>query len=363
MLKVAISKRLPGFELAVEFQLDRQILVLFGPSGAGKSLTLSCIAGLVEPDAGTIELGEQVLYQAGAGKEGRSVPPHKRGIGVVFQGYALFPHLTVAQNVAYGLRYHKRPTQDVSDMLHRLRLEQLAGRYPHQLSGGQQQRVALGRALIIQPQLLLLDEPFAALDMGIREQLQVDIRALQQELNLTIVYVTHSLEDTFVLGDKLAVLQAGRLQQIGPTNEVFHRPNSLSVAEITGVKNIWQGEVVSSELSGLRLRWGNRLIDLPPANRDVGERVIFYIRPEHVKIIHPDKPLTGAVRHNILKGVVTNVVNRGSYISVTVSHSEAPAQIQLRFPQHSYGDLQLQQGSEVTVSLLRHMIVLLPEGS
>ncbi|MFQ5578549.1 MAG: ATP-binding cassette domain-containing protein, partial [Anaerolineae bacterium] len=143
MLKVDIRKRLARFQLNVAFELGREILVLFGPSGAGKSLTLGCVAGLVRPDAGLIQLGERVLFKDNA----RYVPLHRRRIGVVFQGYALFPHMTVTQNLAYGLRYAKTPTRTVPDMLRRLGLETMAGRYPHQLSGGQQQRVALGRAL------------------------------------------------------------------------------------------------------------------------------------------------------------------------------------------------------------------------
>ena len=237
---------------------------------------------------------------------------------MVFQGYALFPHLTVAQNLAYGLRYHKGPKKRVADMLKRLQLENLEERYPHQLSGGQQQRVALGRALILQPQLLLLDEPFAALDRGVREHLQEDIANLQRELKLSIIYVTHNLEDAFALGDKLAVLQAGRLRQIGPIKEVFNRPNSRSVAEITGVKNIWRAKVVKSSVAGLQLQWGQHLVDLPPDNYTVGQDVIFYIRPEDVKIIRPDKPLTDIIRYNLVETTIENMVDRGLAISMTV---------------------------------------------
>lgn len=359
MLKVDIAKKLADFTLKIAFDVNQEILVLFGPSGAGKSLTLNCISGLIHPDQGVIQIGHTILYQ----ENSIHIPPHKRGIGVVFQGYALFPHMTISENLRYGLRYHPNTQADIKHMLGRLRLENLANRYPHQLSGGQQQRVALGRALIIKPQLLLLDEPFAALDVGVREQLQADILNLQQELKLTIIYVTHQLEDTFVLGDKLAVLQAGKLQQFGPISEVFHRPNSRAVAEITGVKNICEGTVKESTLSGLQIKWGDLIIERPPADVMVGESVAFYIRPEHIKIIHPDKPLTDTVRYNILDVVITNIVHQGTTISMNVKSASAPQTIQLRFPQHSYEDMSLMVGSTIAVSLLREFVMLLPSDS
>ena len=359
MLKVDIQKNLPEFNLRVAFEVGREIVVLFGPSGAGKSLTLNCVAGLVKPDSGSIELRGQTLYQSPS----RYVPLHKRGIGVVFQGYALFPHLTVAQNLAYGLRYNKKRGGSAPDMLRRLNLENLANRYPHQLSGGQQQRVALGRALIIQPQLLLLDEPFAALDKGIREQLQRDVAALQQELGLSIIYVTHNLEDAFTLGDKLAVMQAGKICQIGPIKEVFNRPKNRSVAEITGVKNIWEGEVIESAVTGLRLRWGEQIIELLPSNRRKGQRVIFYIRPEDVKLIRPDKPLVDVIRFNLIKGIIENIVDRGVAISMTLTSPGAPDKIHVRFPPRSYQDLGLRVGQTVKISLRRDAIMLLPEAT
>jgi molybdate transport system ATP-binding protein len=356
MLKVDITKKFPDFSLKVAFEIDREILVLFGSSGAGKSLTLECIAGLVRPDRGFIRLGDKIFHQSPS----LYIPRHKRGIGVVFQGYALFPHLTVAQNLAYGIRYAKGPTVSMADMLGRLRLQSLAHRYPNQLSGGQQQRVALGRALIIQPKLLLLDEPFSALDRGMREHLQEDIANLQKEFGLTIIYVTHNLEDAFLMGNKLAVLEEGKLHQIGPIKEVFSHPASRSVAEITGVKNIWEGTVVESSVAGLGLQWGEYVVKLPPANYTVGQRVIFYIRPEDVKVIRPDKPLTEAIRHNLIEGTVTNIADQGATVSITVDCHKALELIQLRFSVRSYTDLELKPGKIVTMSFRKDSIKLIP---
>lgn len=356
MLKVDITKILPGFSLKVAFEIDSGVLVLFGSSGAGKSLTLECIAGLIRPDTGIIRLDDKIFFQSPS----HYVPRHKRGIGVVFQGYALFPHLTVAQNLAYGIRYAKGPTVRVKDMLGRLRLKGLEDRYPNQLSGGQQQRVALGRALVIQPTLLLLDEPFSALDRGMKEHLQEDIANLQKEFDLTIVYVTHNLEDAFLIGDALAVFQEGRLHQIGPIKEVFNHPNSRSVAEVTGVKNIWEGTVVESSVTGLHVRSGECIIELPPSNYALGQRVVFYIRPEDVKVIRPDKPLIEAISHNLIEGMVTNLVDQGTAVVITIRCHRNFEPIQLRFSPRSYNDLKLHPGKCITVSLRKESIKLIP---
>lgn len=356
MLKVNITKTLSDFSLRVAFEIDREILVLFGSSGAGKSLTLECIAGLVRPDTGVIQLDDKIFCQGPS----HYVPRYKRGIGVVFQGYALFPHLTVFQNLAYGIRYAKRPTKRVKDMLKRLRLQGLEHRYPNQLSGGQQQRVALGRALVIQPKLLLLDEPFSALDKGMREHLQEDIVNLQKEFALTIIYVTHNLEDAFLMGDKLAVFREGRLHQIGPIKEVISHPNCRSVAEITGVKNIREGTVIESSVTGLHVQCGEYSIELPPSNYATGQRVIFYIRPEDVKVIRPDKPLIEAIRHNLIEGMVANLVDQGSTVVITVQFHKTFEPIQLRFSSRSYNDLELNPGNCLTVSLRKDSIKLIP---
>lgn len=356
MLKVDIVKKLPNFALQLSFSVDKETLVLFGPSGAGKSLTLNSIAGLVKPDSGLIQLNGRTLFQS----PHIFVPVHKRGIGVVFQGYALFPHKTVAQNLQYGLCFTSAGADSVSNMLRRLRLENLADRYPHQLSGGQQQRVALGRALITRPPLLLLDEPFAALDMGVREHLQTDISRLQQELELTVIIITHNLDDAFVLGDKLAVIKDGTLCQFGSVDEVFRYPATTSVAEITGVTNIWHATVIESSVSGLRLQWGNLTLERAPADVVKGTSVTFYIRPEDVKIIRADKPLTDVIRFNLVDGIISKVVDRGVAMWLTVESPLAPAPIQVRFSPRSYQDLDLHVGKPIRLSLLREGVKLLP---
>ena len=236
----------------------------------------------------------------------------------------------------------------------------MADRYPHQLSGGQQQRVALGRALITRPPLLLLDEPFAALDMGVREHLQADILKLQQDLGLTVVIITHHLDDAFALGDKLAVIKDGTLCQFGSVKEVFSYPATTSVAEITGVTNIWRAKVAESSVSGLRLRWGDLMLERAPADVTKGASVTFYIRPEDVKIIRADKPLTDVIRFNLVDGTISKLVDRGVAMWLTVESPSAPAPIQVRFSPRSYQDLDLKVGKAVRLSLLREGTKLLP---
>ncbi|GAB4543916.1 MAG: ABC transporter ATP-binding protein [Anaerolineae bacterium] len=367
MLEVDIEKRLDDFTLRVSFRVGLEVLVLFGPSGAGKSMTISCIAGLAHPDRGLIRLDGRVLFESD-GRRRRQIPVHKRRIGYVFQSYALFPHMTVSQNLAYGIRGQRDAPARVQAMLTRLHLEGLADRYPHQLSGGQQQRVALGRALMIEPPLLLLDEPFAALDGAVRESLQKDLADLQRELGLSVIYITHNLMDAFALGDRLAVIQAGQLQQVGPIQEVFHHPNSRSVAQITGVRNLLEGKVRSASAEGLTIDWQGRTILAPPAPRLPGESVTFYIRPEDVKLLYPDRPLTSTVQHNRFVGRVVRVTPAGTWVIVHLglepehpSWANGNVTLESRLPERAYRALQLEVGATVAFSLLRDGIKVLPD--
>ncbi len=227
-LKVNIEKRLAGFNLSVQIELGAEILVLFGPSGAGKTQTLNAIAGLTTPDAGEIMLDGTVFFRAsGTSGEAASkqpsinLPARNRRVGYVFQQYALFPHLSALDNVSYALWRQPRARQRAEALLDRMRLAELANRYPHELSGGQQQRVAIARALAMEPRVLLLDEPFSALDSEIRTQLHQDLLRLQAEAELIVVYVTHNLEDAFTVGHRLAVVRNGRIERIGAPREIY----------------------------------------------------------------------------------------------------------------------------------------------
>ena len=232
-LKVNIEKRLATFNLSVQMEVGAEILVLFGPSGAGKTQTLNAIAGLMTPDAGEITLDGTVFFRSSvAGSPKSNLPARKRHVGYVFQQYALFPHLSALENVAYALWRQPRARERAEALLERMRLIELANRYPHELSGGQQQRVAIARALAMEPRVLLLDEPFSALDSEIRNQLHQDLLRLQAEAELIVIYVTHNLEDAFTVGHRLAVVRNGRIEQIGKPRDVHPHPTNPLVMEV-----------------------------------------------------------------------------------------------------------------------------------
>jgi molybdate transport system ATP-binding protein len=232
-LKVNIEKRLATFNLSVQMEVGAEILVLFGPSGAGKTQTLNAIAGLMTPDAGEITLDGTVFFRSSvAGSPTLNLPARKRHVGYVFQQYALFPHLSALENVAYAVWRQPRARERAEALLERMRLVELANRYPHELSGGQQQRIAIARALAMEPRVLLLDEPFSALDSEIRKQLHQDLLRLQAEAELIVIYVTHNLEDAFTVGHRLAVVRNGRIEQIGKPRDVHPHPTNPLVMEV-----------------------------------------------------------------------------------------------------------------------------------
>ncbi len=233
-LTVDIRKRLSAFELNVRLEAGAEILMLFGPSGAGKTQTLDAIAGLTTPDSGEIVLDDATFFRGTGGKPAINLPARQRRIGYVFQSYALFPHLTALDNVAYSLWRQPQARERALALLERMKLSQLAGRYPHELSGGQQQRVAIARALAMEGHALLMDEPFSALDNPTRKLLHQDLLALQRETRLVVIYVTHSLDDAIAVGDRLAVMREGRIEQIGALEEVIRRPANQAVAEALG---------------------------------------------------------------------------------------------------------------------------------
>lgn len=244
----------------ISFELsDGQILAVVGPSGCGKTTTLRLIAGLERPDSGVIRLNNQVVAA-----ESVFIPPEKRGVGMVFQDHALFPHLTVYENIAFGLR-GKKPSEIrtiVGDMLHLVGLLQFSKRYPHALSGGERQRVALARALAPRPVLILMDEPFSSLDADLRTEVREHVRGILKSMQATVVFITHDQDEALYMGDRLAVLQKGHLEQIGTPQEIFHESNTRFVAEFMGDSDFLKGKVVPG---GIQTEIGllNQVVDLP----------------------------------------------------------------------------------------------------
>ena len=270
-----------------------EFLTLLGPSGCGKTTALRLLSGLEAPDTGQILLdGEDVT----------ALPPHRRHVNQVFQSYALFPHLSVADNIAFGLRMQRLPPAEIKARTGRvvelLALDGLTARRPDALSGGQRQRVALARALVCQPRVLLLDEPLSALDARLRAQVRGELRALQRRLGTTFVFVTHDQEEALTLSDRVAVMHAGRLEQIGTPEEIYHRPRSRFVAGFIGEANLLAAEIVGGAsdhllclLTGGADEWTLRVrIDKTTPAPPSGSNVVLLIRPEHVQLLPPPSP-------------------------------------------------------------------------
>jgi ABC-type Fe3+/spermidine/putrescine transport system ATPase subunit len=276
-----LTKRFGSLAAVSEVSLsieEGEMFTLLGPSGCGKTTLLRLLAGFYTPDAGEIRFGDRVV---------NDVPPHERGIGMVFQNYALWPHMTVSENVSYGLKLRKVSSSDmatrVQGVLAKVGLTGLGGRYPGQLSGGQQQRVALARALVLNPQMLLLDEPLSNLDAKIRVQVRAEIRKLQKELGITAVYVTHDQEEALAMSDRIAVFNLGKTCQVGPPKALYERPTTRFVADFIGINNLIEGTVRSVAGSGLRADTAlGELVAIHDEPLRVGDRCVICIRPENI---------------------------------------------------------------------------------
>lgn len=262
-----------------------EFLSLLGPSGCGKTTTLRMIAGFMSPSEGQIYFDERSVT---------NVPPYRRDIGMVFQSLALFPHMTVAENVAYGLRLrHARGTalkNTVRDMLALVQLTGFGERMPDALSGGQRQRVAVARALAINPRILLLDEPFAALDRKLREEMQVELKRLHEKLKITTVFVTHDQREAFTLSDRIAVMNCGRIEQLGTPQEIYYRPASRFVADFVGVANLFKARVVArdGDAATVELPGEDICLSVPVAgDTALHEAAFLFVRPEFMAL-EPD---------------------------------------------------------------------------
>lgn len=375
MLRCHIKKRLESFRLQVSLEVRDHVVALFGPSGSGKSLTLQCIAGLMTPDAGRIEIGGRPVFDSGAGV---NLPPRRRSVGYVFQNYALFPHLTVAENIGYGLHRVPREERDgrIEEVIRAVRLEGLEGRRPGQLSGGQQQRVALARALVTRPAALLLDEPFGALDSVIRSRLHRELLQLLQELPIPTLLVTHNLDEAYALSREIAVYEAGRVLQFGPRDEVYYRPNSKAVARFVGVKNFLPGRVEEVRRDLTRVAGPGFTLWGPPGPFSTGQKVECCIRPEHVMLVRKDRPgempgpgevsITGDIVDEVAYGGYVTLLFRpalpGFEAGVPVppaTRAKAP-DLHITLPTYVYLRLNVERDKDWTVALKAKYIHILP---
>ena len=293
------------FDLAVE---RGEFISFLGSSGCGKTTTLRMVAGFEVPTAGAIRID---------GRDMTALPPHQRKVGMVFQSYALFPNMTVAQNVAFGLKVAQMPTEQirtrVGEMLDLIKLPQLADRYPYQMSGGQQQRVALARAIATKPQILLLDEPLSALDAKIRVSLRDDIRALQRELGITTIYVTHDQEEALSMSDRIVVMSEGRMEQVGTPFEIYNRPKTHFVASFVGHLNVLRGTVVDAGQGRIAVEEQELLAASAISGIGPGGAVTMALRPEAISFAAAQDG------DNVLRGTVADVNFLGSIVRIRVS--------------------------------------------
>lgn len=305
-----VSKMFGTAEAVKDFnlQIEKGELVSFlGPSGCGKTTTLRMVAGFETPTTGRIVM---------EGKDITEMPPNQRDVGMVFQSYALFPNMTVAGNIGFGLKVMKKSAdeiqQRVSEMLGLINMPDYAQRYPYQLSGGQQQRVALARALALRPDVLLLDEPLSALDAKIRVSLRAEIRAIQRKLGITAIYVTHDQEEALSLSDRVVVMNAGRMEQVGTPFEIYNFPTTAFVASFVGTLNTVKAEVIDPtrkliRLDGVQLETADEL-----NGRAKGDTITIALRPERLNFVSVEK------KANVFDCIIENITFLGSIVRIQV---------------------------------------------
>ncbi len=366
VLRADIVRTLPGFSLTASFDVGRETLVLFGPSGSGKSLTLQALAGIDRPDGGRITLGadddEVVLFDA---QQGVQRKPQERRIGYVPQTLALFPHLSVLENVVYGLRRQPRPAREEHGkrLLALMRITEFADRLPRQLSGGQQQRVALARALAVEPRLLLLDEPFTALDGPTRRELGAQVRRIHDERGIPVLLVTHDRDEAFALADRIAVIDQGRILQISSREDAFARPLSRRVAELVGIENVLPAIVRGVTPNALTVEWGATALtvrgDHTALDPAPGQRLDLAIAASQLLVLKDDLPLgetsgsAGEGRANVIevRAAQTEMARDTVRMELLPIRPPSTTALQLELPAYVYYRLGLDSRANFAVQL------------
>ncbi len=322
-----------------------EFVSFLGPSGCGKTTTLRMVAGFEEPSSGTIRID---------GRDVTNLRPNQRNVGMVFQAYALFPNLTVADNIAFGLKVKRRPAEEikarVAEMLAMIKLPQLGNRYPYQLSGGQQQRVALARAIAVKPKVLLLDEPLSALDAKIRVSLREEIRALQRDLGITTIYVTHDQEEALSMSDRIVVMNEGRIEQIGSPFEIYNYPRTRFVASFVGTLNILEGRIVDPaggriSIDGQEIRAARGVSD-----GSAGDVRSVALRPEAITLNGSE------ASRNRIKGTIDEVNFLGAVVRIRVQVAQNVVSLDTF---NSPSTPPPKRGEEVTLSFLPEDVLML----
>jgi putative spermidine/putrescine transport system ATP-binding protein len=361
-------------DFSIEFGKE-EFVTFLGPSGCGKSTALNCITGLIPITSGEIYIDDECIDDAKT-----SVPPEKREFGMVFQNYALFPHLTVKENVAFGLKLRKLPKTEVEkrvdDALRLVHLEGYATKFPSQMSGGEQQRVAIARCIVLEPRLLLLDEPLSNLDAKLRVELRYELKALHERLKVTTIYVTHDQAEALALSDRIVVLKLGRIQQVGSPQTVFTKPANPFVADFVGYKNAWKGKIEvlkeNGGTLGASVRTKGALIETKLSypegdpRRDAiiaayksGGSVTTAIRPEDIAVIGQGE---GAARGegNVIRCVADLVEYQGHANSISACIKGCEGE---RVDLHSASDIAFGEAFEACVDPEKVLVFAMPEAS
>ncbi len=342
----------------VDLEVQRgELFSILGPSGCGKTTLLRMVAGFEEPSAGDILIqGQPMTF----------VPAYRRPVNTVFQSYALFGHMTIYENVAFGLRVKNVPKAEadtrIKDALRKVRLEQMIHRYPRQLSGGQQQRVALARALVNRPKVVLLDEPMAALDFKLRKEMQVELSNLQYDLGTTFIMVTHDQEEALAISTRIAVMNQGRVEQVGTPSQIYDTPATSFVADFVGETNLFECRVIEQDGAFLEMRstTGLAVVAHKPPFWEVQPEAIISVRPEKIRMSleYPNQP------YNVYRGILNNVLYRGDHsqfiVDLNTSENVPPIRVRLVRSNHQ-GDRIPPLGSQVYVSFIPEDSIALPK--
>ena len=358
-LEAHIQDTFGAFSLDISLELGREVGVLFGPSGAGKSATLRALAGLRRPKGGIMRLGGRVLFD---GEKGIFIPPQGRRVGLCFQNLALFPHLTVLENVVFGIPETVPRRRDrAAEWITRVHLEGLEDRYPSQLSGGQKQRVALARALAAEPDLLLLDEPFSALDGPLRRSLRRELRRIQEETSVPVLYVTHHVEDLCALGNRVFVVKDGTLTGTFPVDRLFEVGAGGEVWNALGWGNLLRGELEPTLGEGwlFRASWGSLHLG-SRAGLAKGKATVF-VPSDSVRVIYPDLPVDEELVDNVLEeGVVEELIPLAGTVRLEVA--VAGKLWQVEYPRSSVNRLELRPGHRIRLAVPPRRIEVLRWG-
>lgn len=351
-----LNKSFGTLHVLKDFNLEigqGEVVTLLGPSGCGKTTCLHLIAGIEKPDSGTIYLRGQPV---------NALPPQKRRVGMVFQRWALFPHMTAYENIAFGLKRRRLPKKEIdrkiSEILKVVRLPEVTAKYPSQLSGGMQQRIGLARSLIVEPDILLLDEPFSNLDELLRREMEVETRRIQEHLGITTLFVTHNQEEALIMSDRVAVMWNGKIIQIGPPQEIYNEPNSQFVCTFVGDVNRFEGQVERVDGTKAVIRTGGmRLVAEGSAHLHAGKHVLVTLRPERIDLVRGH--LSSSSRDNSIHASIKERIYKGSTLTYYADAQGSTFQVVC----HARGEGTLESvGDPVTLEFDASALVILEPG-